>query len=308
MSSEKKYLIAILGPTASGKTALSIELAKKLQTEILSFDSRQFFREMNIGTAKVTEEEMQAVPHHFISHISVEEEYSAGDFEREALTFLEDFFQTHNLIIAVGGSGLYLDALEKGLDPFPPISESANKTVAALEEAGLEAMQSKLKELDPAYFEEVDQQNPARLRRALLVCLSSGKPYSAFLNHSPAERNFEVIRIGLDVDREKLYERINHRVDQMVEQGLIEEAKRLYPRKALKSLQTVGYQELFNHWDGKINLEEAIDKIKQHSRNYAKRQMTWFRRDSHIRWFAPDAIESIMAYLSERISGIEEHL
>lgn len=308
MPKAKKYVIAVLGPTAVGKSALAVQLAKKLQTEVLSFDSRQFFKEMNIGTAKVTEEEMAGIPHHFISHRSIHEAYSAGDFEREALEFLDNFFINHDWIIAVGGSGLYLDALEYGLDQFPEVSPEARERVRVLEEKGIEALQEALKSEDPEYYDQVDLQNPARLRRALEVCFSGEKAYSAYRKKESVNRPFEVLRIGLDINRELLYDRINQRVDKMLEAGLMEEAKSLYPYKSLKTLQTVGYQELFEYWDGKWSEETAIEKIKQHSRNYAKRQLTWFRKNAHIKWFTPGAFTSIIDYLSADIEGLENHL
>lgn len=307
MPKKMKYLIAILGPTAVGKSKLAVRLAKATHTEVLSFDSRQFFKEMNIGTAKVTAEEMAGIPHHFISHRSIHDDYSAGDFEREAVDFLKSFYQKNDFIIGVGGSGLYLDALEFGLDRFPEVTLEARQQVQAIEIEGIKSMQKALKARDPIYFKEVDLQNPARLRRALEVCFSGDKPYSAYRKKEAVNRDFQVIRIGLEMNRETLYERINHRVEQMISDGLIEEAKSLYACKNLKPLQTVGYQEFFDHWDGKWSEETAIEKVKQHSRNYAKRQMTWFRKNAHIKWFSPDAFTSIMTYLSAEIDGLEKH-
>lgn len=297
----KNTIIALVGPTASGKSAAAVKIAKAFNTEVLSFDSRQFYEEMSIGTAKTTQEEMDGVPHHFIGHISIREHYSAGDFEIEAMEFLDDFFDRKNVIVAVGGSGMYLDALQYGLDEFPEVSIETKSEVQEIADQGIEALQRKLQELDPDYYEKVDRQNPARLMRAIEVSLSAGRPYSDFLNQDKAERNFEVIRIGMDLEREELYSRINSRVDHMMEAGLLKEAETLYPMRLYKALDTVGYSELFKVFDGEWELDFAVDKIKQHSRNYAKRQMTWFRKDSTIEWLSPIDSDSHLSYLSTRI-------
>ncbi len=283
---KKPLLICVVGPTAIGKTALSIELAKAFDTEILSADSRQFFKEMKIGTAVPSSEELAAAPHHFIQNLSIHDDYSVGDFEKDALRLLNDLFSKHNIVIMVGGSGLYIDAVVKGLDVFPEvpaaIREGLNKE---LEEKGLETLQQELQEADPDYYDRVDIQNPHRVIRALEVCRVSGQPYSSFLNQSHAERPFHTLYIGLQAERETVYERINQRVDIMVTQGLVAEAKALLPYKQLNAMQTVGYRELFRHFDGEWTLEEAISEIKKNTRRFAKRQGTWFKKNPNIHWF-----------------------
>jgi tRNA dimethylallyltransferase len=278
-SSEQKTLYVIGGATATGKTALAIKMALEKGTEILSADSRQFYREMTIGTAKPTPEELDKVKHHFIDSLSVTQAYSVGDFEREALAVLTNLFQHSDSAILVGGSGLFLDALCHGLDVFPEICAETREKVAFLEKnGGLPALQARLQDLDPIHFEKIDRQNPARLRRALEVCVESGLPYSAFLNRGQARRAFRIERILLEMPRPELYARINARVDEMIERGLEEEVKRLLPFRHENALRTVGYDEFFEYFDGKTSRSEAIEKIKQHSRNYAKRQATWFRK------------------------------
>ena len=278
MSVNKKYLIVIAGPTASGKTALAIELAKKYNTEIISFDSRQFYREMNIGTAKPTPSELNLATHHFIDNLSIHQNYSIGDFEKEAMACLDDLFSKHDVVIAVGGSGLYINALLYGVDEFIEIDNKVRENLKnEYEEKGLEFLQKELAASDPDYFEEADIHNPQRLLRALEVCRQSGKPYSSFLGKNKTERNFEAIKIMLNMPREVLYERINLRVNNMMKEGLLEEAKKLYPHKELNALNTVGYKELFAHFDRELTLDEAVSLIKQKTRNYAKRQITWFK-------------------------------
>ena len=281
-----KTLISIVGPTAIGKTSLSLELAKAFDTEILSADSRQFFREMKIGTAVPSPEELATAPHHFIQHISVEDPYSVGDFEKEALQKLEQLFQSHEKLVMVGGSGLYVDAVTKGLDEFPEIDPeirlSLNKSFA---EEGLPYLQQKLKELDPEYFSEVDIENPHRLIRALEVSLGTGKPYSSFRKKKTSQRSFNTLLIGLTAEREVIYDRINQRVDLMMEQGLLEEVKALAEKKHLNALNTVGYKEIFGFLEGKYSLEEAVAEIKKNTRRFAKRQLTWFRKNPDIHWF-----------------------
>ena len=279
-------LISIVGPTAIGKTSLSIALAQAFNTEIISADSRQFFREMNIGTAVPSSEELAAVPHHFIQHISVEDPYSVGDFERDALKKLEQLFQSHQNVIMVGGSGLYVDAVTKGLDEFPDIAPEIRNTLNDVYASqGLPALQEKLRHLDPEYFSEVDKENPHRLIRALEVCLGTGKPYSSFRSKKTAQRPFKSLLIGLTAEREVIYDRINRRVDIMMEQGLLQEVQALVARKDLNALNTVGYKEIFQYLEGKYSLEEAVAEIKKNSRRFAKRQLTWFRRNTDIQWF-----------------------
>ena len=279
-------LIIIVGPTAIGKTSLSLSLAEHFSTDIISADSRQFFKEMSIGTAAPTPEELAVAPHHFIHHKSIEEDYSVGDFEREVLEKLEQLFQKHQYLIMVGGSGLYVDAVTKGLDKFPDVAPSVREQLNIdFEENGIEQLQQQLQQLDPEYYSEADIQNPHRLIRALEICIGTGKTYSSFRRNKKAERPFNTIEIGLTAEREIVYDRINRRVDIMMEAGLLEEAKHLYPKKGLNALNTVGYKELFKYFDGEWSLEQAIVEIKKNSRRFAKRQFTWFRKNKNITWF-----------------------
>lgn len=279
-------VIAVVGPTAIGKTALGIALAQHYKTEIISADSRQFFTEMTIGTAVPSAEELKAATHHFIQNKSIFEPYSVGDFEVEALDLLKTLFKKHKLVIVVGGSGLYVDALLKGLDSFPEVKagirENLNKR---LETEGLENLARELEKVDPKHAQNVDLKNPHRVIRALEVFHSSGAPYSSYLGHPKEPRTFNYFKIGLTAPRETIYERINTRVDKMMEQGLLKEAQSLYPNKSLNALQTVGYRELFAHFDGDFSLEKAIVEIKKNTRRFAKRQGTWFRKDQDIIWF-----------------------
>jgi tRNA dimethylallyltransferase len=273
-----KKLIVIGGATASGKTALAIKLAQEYNTEIISADSRQFYRQMTIGTAKPSLEELAAVKHHFIDNLDISEDYSVGDFEREAMQVLEKIFETKEVAILVGGSGLFLKAIYEGFDEFPEVSEMTKNRVAALEIEGLEVMQKTLQQIDYQHFNKMDNQNPARLRRALELCLETGKPYSESILNKKKPRNFQTQFILLDPPRPKLYARINERVDNMIVAGLEEEARSLLPYRHKNALKTVGYEEWFDFFDGKMSHSETIDKIKQHTRNYAKRQGTWFRK------------------------------
>jgi tRNA dimethylallyltransferase len=300
----KKYLIAIVGPTAIGKTTISIALAKFFNSEIISADSRQFFKEMNIGTAVPSKEELAEVPHHFIQHISIEDVYNVGDFERDTLLLLEEKFKQHDLLFLVGGSGLYIDAVLKGLDIFPEIDPKIRAELQEMfDEKGIELLQELLKQMDPEYYKKVDNQNPHRLIRALEVCIQSGKPYSSFLGKNKAKRPFEILKIGLQADRKVLYDRINKRVDIMIENGLVEEAKQLEDKKHLNALQTVGYKELFSCFEKEISLERAIEEIKKNSRRYAKRQLTWLRKDEQIKWFEHnDDVENIIQYIKLKTS------
>ncbi len=298
----KKYLIVVGGPTASGKTAFAVQLAKHFNTEIISCDSRQFFKEMNIGTAKPNIEEMQGIPHHFIDSHSIFEPYNVGDFEREALERLETLYQKYNIVIAVGGSGLYIKALCEGLDDFPDVPEVIRQEVRQLYAAQrLEGLQRALKQADPQYFAEVDQQNPHRLMRALEVCRASGLPFSAFRKQQTQPRVFTPVYIQMDLPRSAVYDRINRRVGVMMAQGLLEEVRELYPHRHLMALQTVGYQELFNYLEGEISLEEAVEKIMQNTRNYAKRQLTWMRRDSFWRRFHPENTQEAIIFIENMI-------
>jgi len=294
-----KKLIVIAGPTAVGKTAVAIEVAKKLQTEIISADSRQFYREMTIGTAKPSVEELTQVKHNFINSHSITENFSVGDFEREGLTLLEDIFQTHDTAILVGGSGLYIKAICEGFDELPPASaQLREKLNKEFEEKGIAYLQEKLRDADPVYYQQVDLNNPQRLIRALEVTEASGKPFSSYRKSVINKRPFECIKIGLNLPREILYQRINDRVDDMIKQGLLDEVRSLLPYRTLNALNTVGYSELFDYFDGKIGLPGTIELIKQNTRRFAKRQLTWFRKDKDIKWFEASNTELINAIIN----------
>ena len=281
-----KTLIAVVGPTAIGKTALSIKLANHYNTEIVSADSRQFYKEMTIGTAVPSKEELSAAKHHFIQNLSVTEDYSVGDFERDGLALLDKLFKVQDIVILVGGSGLYVDAIVKGLNHFPDIDESIRlKLNDSLKNEGLEPLQNQLKTLDPKYFEKVDIHNPHRVIRALEICIGTQKTYTSFLEQDKEERPFNTITIGLEADRTKIYERINDRVDIMMAEGLLKEVKSLEPYKNYNALNTVGYKELFNYLDDEWSLEFAISEIKKNTRRFAKRQLTWFKKNSDTLWF-----------------------
>ena len=283
---ENKILICIGGPTASGKTALAIQLAEKYHTEILSVDSRQFYREMNIGTAKPTQEEQDRVPHHFIDHVSIHDPYDIGLFEKESMTLLEDRFKHHDILIAVGGSGLYFKALLEGIDTFPPVSpEILVQLQKEYLEKGIDYLKGQLQEVDPNYFQIVDQHNPVRLIRAISIFRETGLPFSSFRTGKKVKRFFESHCFYLSPPRAILYERINDRVDKMVQDGLIDEVRSLQEFKELKALQTVGYTELFKYFSNEYEIKEAILKIKQHTRQYAKRQLTWFNNaENWMKW------------------------
>ncbi|MEZ4787688.1 MAG: tRNA (adenosine(37)-N6)-dimethylallyltransferase MiaA [Flavobacterium haoranii] len=285
------YLITIIGPTAIGKTALSIKLAQHFNCDIISCDSRQFFKEMKIGTAVPNEEELEAAKHHFIQNKSIFEEYSVGDFETEALNTLNELLK-NNIQIMVGGSGLYVDAVLKGFDKFPDIDASVRDEInSKYDELGIEYLQSALKDLDLEYYQKLETENPQtlvnpqRMKRFVEVCLGTQKPYSSFIGKRKNERNFVPIIIGLQADREIMYDRINQRVDIMMKEGLLEEVKTLYQNKNLNALQTVGYRELFDYLDGKTTLDFAVDQIKMNTRRFAKRQITWFKRTENTNWF-----------------------
>jgi tRNA dimethylallyltransferase len=287
-----KHLITIVGPTAIGKTALSIDLANHYNCEIISCDSRQFFKEMAIGTAVPNSEELAAATHHFIQNKSIFDNYTVGDFEKEALIKIEELFQNNDYVILVGGSGLYVDAILKGFDEFPSIDISIRQNVNSnYEKSGIDYLQQKLETLDPIYFQKITSenpqtlQNPQRMMRFVEVCLGTGKPYSSFLNQKKNNRNFTPILIGLEADRNVIYDRINQRVDIMLQNGLLEEAKALHPNKELNALQTVGYRELFNYFNGEFTLPFAIEEIKKNTRRFSKRQLTWFKRNENTKWF-----------------------
>lgn len=286
------YLITIIGPTAIGKTSLSIALAQHFGCDIISCDSRQFFKEMKIGTAVPSEEELAAAPHHFIQNKSIFESYSVGDFEQEALAKLDELFQKNNIQIMVGGSGLYVDAVLKGFDEFPEIDPSVRAEINIKYDAfGIDYLQEQLNALDSDYFQKLQTenpqtlQNPQRMKRFVEVCIGSGKPYSSFIGKRKNTRNFTPIIIGLEAEREIMYDRINQRVNIMLNEGLLAEVKTLYPNKQLNALQTVGYRELFDYFDEKSDLTFAIEQIKMNTRRFAKRQMTWFKRTENVSWF-----------------------
>ncbi len=296
-----KTLITVVGPTAIGKTALSIKLAQHYQTEIISADSRQFFKEMRIGTAVPDPEELKSAPHHFIQHISIKDTYSIGHYEREALQVIRTLFKKYNTLILVGGSGMYVDALLNGLDYFPEVLPGTRDQLQEiLSTQGEIVLQEMLKEKDPLYASQVDIHNTQRVMRALEVCISSGKPFSSFRNQPKKPREFNTIKVGLHADREVIYNRINRRVDLMMEAGLLEEVEGLLSQKRLNALQTVGYRELFEFLEGEVSLEKAIENIKTNTRRFAKRQLTWYRKDQTIKWFDYEIqTEEVVKYINK---------
>lgn len=296
-------MILVVGPTAVGKTELCLNLAKKFNSEIISCDSRQFYKETNLGTAKPSISELEQVPHHFINSLSVETSYDVKMFEKDAINLIEKLFFKHQFLILTGGSGLFADAVINGLDEMPEIDPEVRKEVIAeFEEKGLEFLQNEVEKNDPEYFQQVDINNPQRLMRAIEVFRGTGKPFSTFRVKKKAERNFKTIKIGLTRDREELYKRIDDRMDLMIEAGLFEEAASLFDKRHLNALQTVGYSEIFGFLEGKYDKKEAIRLLKRNSRRYAKRQLTWFRRDSEITWFHPSEESNIIAYINAQIA------
>ena len=297
---DNKRLIVIVGATGSGKTDLSIRIAQHFECPILSTDSRQFYRGIPIGTAQPTEEQLELVEHHFIASNNLEDCLNCGSYETLALQRLGELFRRHDTVVAVGGSGLYVQALCEGMDDLPPADEALRRELARrLETEGVAALAEELRRLDPAYYEQVDRCNPARVLRAVEVCLQTGRPYSELRTGEKRTRDFKVVKIGVDLPREQLYERIDRRVDAMMAEGLEAEARRVYPLRHLQSLQTVGYKELFAWFDGTLTRAEAVELIKRNTRRYAKRQLTWFRRDPSIHWFPPTAFDAILVCLSE---------
>jgi tRNA dimethylallyltransferase len=302
MSSKKPLLICVVGPTAIGKTSLSIELARAFSAEIISADSRQFFKEMNIGTAVPSSEELLAAPHHFIQHKSINEHYTVGEFEREALSKIAELSKDQEIIIMVGGSGLYVDAVVEGLDRFPEIKEGVREALnLELDALGIAPLQEELKKVDAAYYHKIDNENPRRLIRALEVYRSSGAPYSSFLRKHETVRPFNTLYVGLTAERPVVYDRINRRVDIMMAEGLLNEAKELLAHRSLNALQTVGYRELFQYFDGNYTLDEAVSEIKKNTRRFAKRQGTWFRKNEEIQWFDYETTpEEIITYIKAK--------
>lgn len=300
---KNNYLLVVAGPTAIGKTALGIQLAEHFKTEIISADSRQFYKEMAIGTARPSGEELARVRHHFVASHSIHEELNVGHFEREALQLLEQLFQLHKVVVMVGGSGLYIKAVCNGLDDLPLRNEKIREMLKEqLQTEGIKKLQQQLNELDPEHYNQIDLSNPQRLIRALEVCLTSGEKFSAMRKGNKQRRPFHIIKIGLNTDRDTLYQHINSRVDRMMQEGLFGEAQALYPLKHLNALQTVGYTELFDHLEGKTSLQKAVELIKQHTRNFAKRQLTWLRKDKEIAWFEPGQLNAILKYAATKMN------
>lgn len=303
MNSKNKYLISIVGPTAIGKTRLSIKLAQHFKTEILSADSRQFYKEMQIGTAAPTKEELSQAKHHFIHNKSIEDNYNVGAFEKDAIKTLDNLFKKHDIVIMVGGSGLYVDAVTKGLDYFPEIDKSIREKLnLELAENGLQKLQLQLKTLDLKAYNTIAIDNPQRVIRALEICLGSGKPYSSFLNKDKNKRIFKTITIGLTAERETIYNRINKRVDIMMSQGQLEEVKSLINKQHLNALNTVGYKEFFNYFNGEWTLDFAIQELKKNTRRFAKRQLTWFKRDPNTLWFDyQTSVDNIISSIKSKL-------
>lgn len=301
MSSKRGTLVVVVGPTGSGKSALAVKLATHLCAPIISTDSRQVFRGMPIGTAQPTREELAAAKHYFIADREVEDDFNCGKYETEALALLERLFTENDYVVAVGGSGLYVQALCEGMDDLPDADPALRENLKQrLEREGLENLVDELRTLDAKYAEEVDLCNPARVMRALEVCLATGRSYSEQRKGVTAERPFNIIKIGTDMPRDVLYDRINRRVDMMVEEGLEAEARTMYPKRHLNALQTVGYRELFDYFDGNCSFEEAVELVKRNSRRYAKRQLTWFRRDANTAWFNPIDLDAILEYIKSK--------
>lgn len=303
-SLSNKYLIVVTGPTAVGKTSLCIDLALRFSTEIISADSRQCYQGMTIGTAQPTAAELSAVPHHLVDFLPIQAPYNAGQYARDALQVLASLFTSHDVVVMTGGTGLYIQAVCEGLSPMPSIpSTIRHKLNDRLQKEGLTTLVAELAVHDPDYYQLVDQSNPQRVIRALEVYLATGKPYSSFRKSSPQERPFKVIKVGLERDRSVLYQRIDARVEQMLAQGLLEEVEALYPHRHYNALKTVGYRELFGYLDGKYDLQEAIRLLKRNTRHYAKRQLTWLRRDAAIRWFQPEEPLCILNYIQQNIGA-----
>lgn len=296
----KKTLIVITGPTAVGKTALCLNIAKHFNIPIINADSRQIFRELRIGTARPTEEQMKTVHHYFVGTLGLDDYYSASLFEQQVLELLGQLFLTHHLALMTGGSMMYIDAVCNGIDDIPTIDERTRCLVKErLADEGLEKLCEELRQLDPEYYEIVDRQNPRRVVHALEICIMTGKTYTSFRKREQKRRPFNILKIGVNLPREELYERINQRVDKMMADGLLEEAKSLFPKKSLNALNTVGYKELFAYMEGRWSLEEAIERIKGNTRRYARKQLTWFKKDQQIHWFLPEETDKIIDFISQ---------
>ena len=299
-------LLVLVGPTGVGKTEVSLQLAERLKSPVVSSDSRQIYKQMAIGTAAPTDEQLRRITHYFVGMLDPENYYSASQFEEDAIPLIEALLETHSFVVMSGGSMLYIDAVCRGIDVIPTIDKMLRKEIHDLyQREGFDAIRSRLKMLDPVFYNQVDLKNPKRVIHALEVCLMAGKPYSSLRTNPRKERSFNIVKIGLTRNREELYLRINQRVDKMIEEGLIEEARNLYPKRHLNSLNTVGYKELFDYFDGNCTLDFAIGKIKQHSRNYARKQMTWFKRDKDIKWIdlsdnTLDAVEKSILLITQR--------
>lgn len=297
----RKRLIVVVGPTAVGKTHLSIQLAKRFKTEIISADSRQIFRELTIGTAKPTDSELREVKHHFVDHISIHDPYDSGRYGEEAWARIESLFQGLDQLILCGGSGLYIKSVLEGFDEMPTIPDGIREQVIeTYQREGLAWLQSQVAQRDPDYYLEMDNKNPQRLMRALEIIQATGQPPSVYRKNKKRSLPFEVVKIGLELNREDLYKTIDKRVDLMMANGLLEEVKQLYTHKSINALQTVGYQELFNYIDGKYDLDEAIRLVKRNTRRYAKRQLTWFKKDAEIKWFEPSRLDQVIEYLNDK--------
>ena len=295
-----KTLIVLTGPTAVGKTAISLDIAKHFGIPVINADSRQIYKELKIGTARPTEAELREVKHYFVGTLSINDYYSASLYEQQALELLDTEFRSHDYALLSGGSMMYIDAVCYGIDDIPTIDDETRDTMKRrLKEEGLEALCEELRQLDPDYYNEVDRQNPRRVVHALEICVMTGKTYTSFRKRSKKERPFRIVKIGLDRPREELYQRINARVDAMMAAGLLDEASALYPQRSLNALNTVGYKELFDYLDGRWPLDEAVERIKGNTRRYARKQLTWYKKDEQIRWFHPEDKTSIMNYISQ---------
>ena len=293
-----KTLIVITGPTAVGKTALCLDVAKHFDIPIINADSRQIFRELKIGTARPSDKQLAQVHHDFVGMLGLDDYYSASLFEQQVLALLEQQFQKRDYALMAGGSMMYIDAVCDGIDDIPTIDDETRATMKRrLAEEGLETLVEELRRLDPEYYEIVDRQNPRRVVHALEICQMTGQTYTSFRKRERRQRPFDIVKIGLNLPREELYDRINRRVDQMMADGLLEEAQRLYPMRHLNALNTVGYKELFDYIDGRWSLEEAVERIKGNTRRYARKQLTWYKKDEHIRWFRPDETDNIIEYI-----------